>query len=1017
VFTASVEKLGAPTAREPASVAAFIKKWGLDGKAHKLSERSGAQTHFLELCDLLGVEKPSDNPGDAESYCFERSMKGVTGEVRYADVWKRGCFAWEYKRPAATPKEQLESLRGALEQLMRYTLPLENPPLLVVSDRQRIEVHTHFTGYPTRCTAFSLQDLADRKVIARLRDVFLDPYSFRPEHNSRQVTEGAAAAFASIADALRAEGIPAQKAAHFLTQCVFCYFAEDIGLLSSFKRVVLKRSAPVVLQASLTELFLKMQKGGTFGADDIPWFNGGLFNKIDVPLMPVDAIKTLAEVAEMGWSAIDPSVFGTLFERGLDPSKRAQLGAFYTSPSIIVRLVTPVVERTLVAEWEQSKAKINGLLSERDFLRVRAKSIPSTTEKLDKRHSRIRTAANKAEREAKDIFNAYLERLRDFRVLDPACGSGNFLYLSLKALKDVEKQANLDAETLGLQPQLPVTGPQNVLGIELNEYAAELARMTVWIGELQWRKQNGYGWKLNPVLDPLDHIECRDALLTRTASGYVEAEWPEADVIVGNPPFIGNKKMRDELGDAYTEALRETFQDALPEGVDLVCYWFEKSRKAIGDGRAYAAGLVGTQAVRHGSSRTVLDDICKSGSIFEAWSDEPWVNEGAAVRVSLVCFGRSFEGTPRLDGAPVERIAPNLSGLTDLDITKAQRLPQNMGVAFQGPVKVGAFDVSGDIARQWLRLPNPNGKSNAAVLRPYVNGLDLTRRPTDMWIIDFGATMGEEDAALFEAPFAHVRRYVRPMRLAQRRESRAKWWWRHGETVPGLRRELAGISRYAVTPRVAKYRTWSWRTSICLPDSAVVAVMRGDDMTFGILESRYHRVWSLATGSALEDRPRYTPTTCFETFPFPSGLAPAETSQSTEDWKGALIPAGLSPDRKVKAGAVALSAKRVSDLREQWLNPIHWTRRVPEMVPLGREKTPYPERSLPFETLAAADSKELERRTLTNLYNESPEWLTLAHQALDKAVAALYGWDYASLRSDEDVLRLLLVENQDRQEK
>lgn len=973
------EAVPAPAAVK--SVSAFVKKWAPEGDCYALGERQGAQTHFLELCELLGVDKPGDQAGDAESYCFERSMKGVTGEVRYADVWKRGCFAWEYKRPAISPKQQRDSLREALEQLMRYTLPLDNPPLLIVSDRQRIEIHTHFTGYPSKCTVINHQDLTDRTAIAKLRDAFLDPYSFRPEQDSRQVTESAAAAFATIADALRSEGVPAQKAAHFLTQCVFCYFAEDIGLLSSFKRVVLKRYSPRQLQESLSELFLKMQKGGTFGADDIPWFNGGLFNQIDVPVMPSEAIKTLADVASMNWSAIDPSIFGTLFERGLDPAKRAQLGAFYTSPSIILRLVSPVVERTLIAEWHKSKSKINGLLSQRDLLRVRAKGIPSTTEKLENRRARLRTSANKAQREAQDIFNSFLERLKNFRVLDPACGSGNFLYLSLKALKDVEKQANLDAEVLGLEAQLPVTGPQNVLGIEVNEYAAELARMTVWIGELQWRKQNGYGWKLNPILESLDHIECRDALLERRGSHFAEAAWPPADVIVGNPPFVGNKKMREELGDQYTDALRSVFRGNLTGGVDLVCYWFDKAERAISDGNAYAAGLVSTQAVRRGASREVLDTICARGAIFEAWSDEAWVNDGAAVRVSLVCFGRSFVGTPRLDGAQVPRITPDLGGSSDVDLTQAAPLKENGGIAFQGPVKVGAFDVPGSLARKWLQLPNVNGRSNAAVLRPWANGQDIAKRSSDTWIIDFGAEMSEEAASEYEAPFAHVLKHVKPMRQAGNRESRKKYWWLHGETVPGLRANLHGLRRYLVTPRVAKHRFFVWLPVQVWPDSRLYAIAKEDDWTFGVLSSRIHTVWSLANASRHGDgddggRPTYNAKSCFETFPFP--FYSRDTARLVEN-----------------------CAIQFDQLRAAWLNPPEWVQLVPEVCPIGMRDAPYPDRviaKLGFERHVAS-------RTLTNLYNEPPPWLLTAQAALDRAVATAYGWsDYSEDLPDSELI-------------
>ncbi|MBC5764583.1 class I SAM-dependent DNA methyltransferase [Ramlibacter albus] len=526
----SGSELATPAGEAPAPIAAevvdFIRQWSASGKSFRLSERAGAQPHFIGLCRILGV----DPPEDADSYCFERGHNSASGRVRFADVWKQGCFAWEYKRPGG-------DLREALEQLMQYTLPLDNPPLLIVCDRLRFEIHTHFTGFPSTTIEFSADDLRDARVRQKLRAVFTDPYSFQPAQSSKQVTESAATAFASIAESLRSSGAKPQVVAHFLSQCVFCYFAEDIGLLPKnvYKRMLLKRSEGKALQKGLQGLFDAMRLGGAFGADDIAWFNGGLFNRIEVPSLPAACVDTLAEVASLNWSAIDASIFGTLFERGLDPAKRGQLGAFYTDPSIIWKIIDPVIRRPLIHEWNVAKTQISTLLSTRDYLRVRAKGISSKTEALRKRHSGLQARANKADRDAKAVFSLFLERLKNFTVLDPACGSGNFLYLALKVLKDIERQVNIEAEMLGLQPQLPVTGPHNVRGIEINEYAAELARMTIWIGELQWRKQNGYGWKLNPVLEPLDQIECRDALLSESSGHVAPAQWPEPPRVSWRP--------------------------------------------------------------------------------------------------------------------------------------------------------------------------------------------------------------------------------------------------------------------------------------------------------------------------------------------------------------------------------------------------------------------------------------------------------------------------------------------------
>lgn len=592
----------------------FITKWGPGGPAYALNERAGAQPHFMDLCALLNVA----TPGDADNYCFERGVTKTGTGQGFADVWKRGCFALEYKGPG-------KSLEGALRQLMMYTLPLDNPPLLVVSDRLRIEIHTHFTGTPSERHVILLEDLTRPEVQEKLRRVFESPERFKPARTNQQITEDAASAFAATADRLRSAGVPAETVSHFLTQCLFCFFAEDVDLLPSmlFERLVGVKIAPDKLQKQLGILFNSMRDGGLFGVDNIPWFNGGLFATVDVPPLSVDDIVALRTASGLNWSAIDPSIFGTLFERGLDPSKRSQLGAHYTNPATIMRLVEPVVKRPLIAEWSRTSGQIGALIEKRDSLRLGAKRIADKV-----KFARARSAANEAERQAQALFNGYLERLKNFRILDPACGSGNFLYLALKTLKDIEHAINLEAESLGLQRQVDVTGPHNVLGIEINEFAAELARVTVWIGELQWRIQHGYAFKTNPVLEPLESIEHRDAVVNVDGT---QATWPPASVIVGNPPFVGNKKMNRELGKTYSATLRKAYKDTVPGGVDFVCYWFDKARRAMATDGLGAAGFVSTQSVRNGTSRSVLDAITRQSRIFDAWSNEEWWDRGVRI--------------------------------------------------------------------------------------------------------------------------------------------------------------------------------------------------------------------------------------------------------------------------------------------------------------------------------------------------------------------------------------------------
>ena len=971
----------------------LIEKWGAGGPAYALSERAGAQPHFMDLCSVLGVP----TPGDAVNYCFEPYVSKTGSGRGFADIWKRGHFAWEYKAPG-------KKLDVALRQLMMYALPLENPPLLVVSDRLVIEIHTHFTGHPSERHFIRLEDLTRPEVQEKLRWLFNSPERFKPTKTNRQITENAAKTFAETADRLRAAGVPAIKASHFLSQCLFCFFAEDVELLPArlFERLVGVHMTPAQLRQQLTQLFEKMRDGGMFGVDQVLHFNGGLFRIIDIPDVTPEDVKALREASSMDWSSIDPSIFGTLFERGLDPSKRAQLGAHYTDPATIWRIVKPVVQDPLDAEWKKDANAIEALLAKRDSLRESAKTIKDTT-----KFGRFRTQANDCQREAQTIFNSFLEKLRGFRILDPACGSGNFLYLALKALKDLEHKINLEAEALGLQRQHDVTGPHNVLGIEINDFASELARITVWIGELQWRAQHGYSFKTNPVLEPLDCIETRDAIVNTDGT---EAAWPAASVVVGNPPFLGTKKMRREVGSEYTDRLRAAYQGRVLGFADLVCYWFEKARAKIVAGELGAAGLVATDSLRGGKNRKVLDSIAKTATIYEAWSSLPWVNDGASLQVSLIAFSsKSYAAQPYLDGKPVTKINADLTSGEDL--TTANVLPENQGAAFYTTVKAGAFDIPGKLARQWLALPNPNGRSNADVVKPWANGKGVIERPKDMWIIDFGTDMHEADASLYDAPFKYVAETVRPEREKNSRASYRKHWWLLAEPIPAMRLALAGLPRYLVVLGTAKHRIFTWMHSSVLPDHALIAFARSDDTTFGILQSRQHVLWSLRLGTALDDRPRYTPTTSFDTFPFPDGLRPLDTADKTfvATATGALIPAGLSPKAVVtKASAIADAAKRLYDLREAWLNPPEWTEHQPDIVPLGMAASPYPLRV----SAQAGFEAEVAKRTLTNLYNDMPAWLQSAHVQLDKAVAQAYGWtDYTPDMSDSEARARLLKLN------
>lgn len=500
------------------------------------------------------------------------------------------------------------------------------------------------------------------------------------------------------------------------------------------------------------------------------------------------------------------------------------------------------------------------------------------------------------------------------------------------------------------------------------------------------------GYTRNPILRKLDTIECRDALMNADGS---EAEWPAADCIVGNPPFLGDKKMLAELGEEYTGRLRQLYAGRVPGGADLVTYWFEKARTVISTGQSQRAGLVSTNSIRGGANRTVLERIRESGRIFCARSDEPWINDGAAVRVSLVCFdtGGDSAQTVLLDGKPVAEIYPDLTarikGAVELDLTTARPLQENASLCFQGYKFVGSFDMMPELARHWLQQPsNPNCRLNSDVIRRWVTGVDLTQRMKERWVIDFGCTMSEEDASLYELPFEYIAKHVKEERQKVRRDGHRRYWWRYGETRPAMRSCIANYSRFIVTPEVAKHRVFVWLDSSVLNSGSIYAIARDDDTTFGILHSRFHELWALrmCTFLGVGNDPRYTPTTTFETFPFPSELTPNIQAVNYAD--------------NPRAIDIADAARRLVELRDAWLNPPELVKRIPEVV------TGYPCRILPVDEKAA---KELAKRTLTNLYNQRPAWLDNAHRALDVAVAAAYGWE-ADI-SDDEILRRLLELN------
>jgi len=715
-----------------------------------------------------------------------------------------------------------------------------------------------------------------------------------------------------------------------------------------------------------------MRIGGDFGADAIRHFNGSLFESLGEPLsLSQPECATLLLAARKNWAEIDPSIFGTLFERSLDADKRAQLGAHYTSRADIETLVEPVVLEPLRAEWDAVRRELE--------------------------------ASNWVTQEAAWVkMEAWLERLGAIRVLDPACGSGAFLYVALERLLDLEARARLWWEDYSGQKIEGRIRPEHFLGLEINTYAHDLAQITVWIGFLQWQRANGYPFPADPILRHTENIQHCDALLEVGESGEIrERVWPPAEFIVGNPPFLGGSRLWRELGRDAQNNITRVFAARVPGGADLCCYWFEKARAHIEAGHARRAGLVATQAIRGGANREVLKRIKGSGDIFFAVADRDWTLDGANVHISLVGFDDGSQTTRQLDSLPVENIFPNLTGIVNL--TSALPLRENAGLCFIGTKKAGDFNLSQSKALAMLGQPNPHGRPNSDVLRPWANGMSLVQRPDPQWIIDPGVNMTRQDFELYEQPYFLVDALVRPERASNNETRTRENWWLYKRTAPEMRVALKGLPRYLATPRVSKYRVFVWLPSEVLPDDGIFIFARSDDYFFGVLHSRVHELWARATGTQVREAEsgfRYTPTTCFDPFPFP------DETQSVANGHHF---------------AISTAAARLNELRENYLNPPDWMREettsfrasldgpwghlVQDADARGMGTATWTRLALRPELLIGPMFKR--ERTLTHLYNTRPSWLRTAHNALDAAVLAAYG---LLLDAEDDAILAHLLE-------
>lgn len=915
----------------------FITKW----KGNTQKERSVSQEHFLDICRMFGHPSPKEADSVGTEFAFEYGVGKLSGGAGFADVFKKGCFGWEYKG-------NHKDLDKAYRQLQDYRVSLFNPPLLIVCDLDKFRIYTNFLNAEEVVYEFDLSTFGDFSTIhpeltnfELLRFAFTDPDRLRSGKNPLEVTEQAAENVGKVAIRMCNRGVDPLEAAHFVMKLVFIMFAEGIRLLPGQPlKKIMARNAMVAgapwHNARVAELIKQMDGGGEYLLENIPWFNGGLFDGSPITKMQNGEIKLLQQAVKLDWRYVEPSVFGTLLERSLDPKRKQQLGAHYTGPDDIRRVIEPVVLDPLREEWIDLRSSL-------ELLQVE-----------DKPKHRVQT------------IEAFLEKLRNIRIFDPACGSGNFLYMALRAVMDLEQEVLAYAH----KNQIPImlaerVGPEILLGQEIDPYAKELASTVIWIGYIQKRIETG-SYEERPVLRELDNITIGDSIL---ADDGTMPDWPECDYIVGNPPFLGSKRMRGSLGDEYVENLFACYDGVLGKESDLCCYFHEQARRHIADGKAKAAGLLATNSIRDVYSRGVVERIIDTTHLFNVWPDLDWVLDGANVRISILCFGAQGNGPDSqvLDGEPVPQINSDLT--SGVDLTKAVRLVENKSVGFMADKKNGPFDLDSEQARIMLEARgNPNGRPNSDVVRPWLNGRSFLHPFLGkQFIIDFGTEMSEQDAAQYAKPFEYVLKHVKPERMKrdERYTKLREQWWIHGSPATNMRESLAKLPRFLATVRVTHIRVFRFLEPPILPDCALIAFAIDDWYRFGILQSRVHELWALGLSSDLRGWPRYTPTTTFETFPFPR-ISPHlleryPLADHTEDDAEALI------------AAVEIAAEELYAARD-------------EVV-----------------------LKDPDCPSYTELYKGNPPWLQLAHSKLDRAVLACYGLPQNA--GKHEILEFLLEEN------
>ena len=918
----------APESAEDPRIEQFIAHWSQSSGA----ERANFQSFANALCELIGVPLPDPKKEEpaVNSYTFEYDVKFKDADGSESpgriDLYKKGCFVLEAKqsrlegRPKAVPGQkdlfvvETESqgrrsanrawdvlMMNARRQAEEYAkaLPPSHgwPPFIVVCDVGHcVELYADFSGQGKNYAQFPdrqgfrifLEDLRKQEIRDQLKLIWTDPHTLNPARQSAKVTRDIAARLAQVSKALEKTGYEAEHVALFLMRCLFTMFAEDVELLpkESFTALLAKCAEdPVKFAPMVEQLWVAMDKGDFAYAIErkVPRFNGRLFADAGVIPLGKEEIGELLAAAKSDWRAVEPAIFGTLLEQALDKDERKRLGAHYTPRAYVERLVVATIIEPLRAEWGQVQA---------------------TAERLK---------GEKRAKEALAVVKAFHDKLCATRVLDPACGTGNFLYVSMELMKRLEGEVLESLLDLGGQEALlslerHTVDPHQFLGLEINPRAAAIAELVIWLGYLQWHFRTKGSAPSEPILRDFRTIEVKDAVLTwdgwpvpqvvdgkETYPNARRPDWPEAEFIVGNPPFIGGKDIRERCGDGYTEALWSVHKH-INESADYVMYWWDRAAETVAKAKAQRFGLVTTNSITQVFSRRVVAEHLnakKPISLVMAIPDHPWTKatpEAAAVRIAMTVGKSGRRGgvlrevvseagldtdQPEIEfNEQVGRINADLS--IGVDVTSAGELRANEGLCCPGVKLHGSgFIVTPDEAKH-LGLGKRDGLERH--VRPYRNGRDLTSRPRGVMVIDLFGLNDEEVRKRFPEVYQHLLSTVKKARQEQYDKSPTRdaeeylgRWWIFGKPRQELRPALAGLSRYIVTVETASHRVFQFLEAEILPDNMLVCIALNDAFNLGVLSSRLHVVWALRAGGwlGMGNDPRYSKSRCFDPFPFP----------------------------------------------------------------------------------------------------------------------------------------------------